>query len=489
MTVRVRYAPSPTGEPHVGNIRAALFNWLYARHRGGRFIVRIEDTDQARLVPGATEAILNGLRWLGLDWDEGPDVGGPYAPYIQSQRLSRYQEAADRLLAEGHAYRCYCSPERLEQVRAEQARRKEPPRYDRHCRDLTDAQRADYAERGVAPVVRLRTPLEGQTAFHDYLRGNIVVDNSTLDDFVLLKSDGFPTYHLANVVDDHLMDISHVMRGDEWLPSTPRHVLLYEALGFAPPVFVHLPLILGTDRTKLSKRHGATSITEYRERGYLAEAMMNFLALLGWAYDEKTELFTRAELIRYFPLERLGKTPAVFNPEKLDWMNGVYIRRLAADDLAARLVPFLERDLPPQVPRPLDATYVAAIVPLIHDRLKRLGEVAELTDFFFLEELAYETRLLLGKDLTADLAGRALETTLPALEGLEPWDAPTLERVIRGLAEDLGMKTGPYFGVLRVAVTGKTAAPPLFQTMAVLGRARTLKRLHDARAALLNVAV
>ncbi|MBM4448931.1 MAG: glutamate--tRNA ligase, partial [Chloroflexi bacterium] len=294
--VRVRFAPSPTGFPHVGNIRTALFNWLFARHSGGVFIVRIEDTDVARRVKGALEGILGGLRWLGLDWDEGPEVGGKYGPYFQSQRLDLYREAAKRLVAQGDAYYCYCSSERLAEIRAEQQKRKQSVGYDRHCRDLTGAERKQKEAEGITPVVRFKMPLEGQTSFKDIIWGEIVVENSTLDDYVLLKSDGYPTYHLANVVDDHLMEISHVLRAEEWLSSVPRHKLLYQALGYEMPLLAHLPMILGTDRSKLSKRHGAVSITEYKEQGYLPEAMVNFLALLGWSLDDKTEIFSRDEL-------------------------------------------------------------------------------------------------------------------------------------------------------------------------------------------------
>ncbi|MBI2958541.1 MAG: glutamate--tRNA ligase, partial [Chloroflexi bacterium] len=265
--VRVRYAPSPTGHPHVGNIRTALFNWLFARHAGGRFILRIEDTDTARIVPGATESILDSLRWLGLDWDEGPEAGEEYGPYIQSQRLALYREAVRRLLEGGHAYRCYCSPQRLELMRAEQMKQKLPPGYDRHCRDLSSEQTRDYEKAGVRPVVRFKMPLEGTTVFSDIIRGEVSFENRLIDDFVILKSDGFPTYHLASIVDDHAMVISHVLRAEEWLSSTPKHALLYSALGWQPPRFAHLPMILGPDRSKLSKRHGATSTVEYRDAG------------------------------------------------------------------------------------------------------------------------------------------------------------------------------------------------------------------------------
>ena len=471
--VRVRYAPSPTGLPHVGNIRTALFNWLFARHHGGRFIVRIEDTDVARKVEGAAGAILDSLRWLGLDWDEGPEVGGDYGPYFQSQRLERYRAVAQRLLDEGHAYLCYCSPERLEEMRAEQVRRKEPPGYDRRCRDLSPAE-------GIAGVVRFKTPQTGHTEFHDLIWGEVVFENSTLDDFVLLKSDGYPTYHLANIVDDHLMDISHVLRAEEWLSSTPRHILLYSAVGFEPPQFGHLPMILGDDRAKLSKRHGATAITEFRDGGYLPEALVNFLVLLGWSLDDKTEVLSSQELVRHFSLERVSKTAAVFNRQKLDWMNGLYLRNLQSPDLAGRAMPFLSSLFPPEAERPLDEGYVLQLTPLIQERARTLVEFAELAGFFFIDELVYDAGLLLGGGLSRETAAAALAAAREGLHALKAFDAASLEAVLRPLAAELGLKTGELFGLLRVAVTGRTAAPPLFQTMAVLGRDRCLGRIEAA---------
>ena len=470
-TVRVRFAPSPTGYPHLGNIRTALFNWFFARHNGGTFVLRIEDTDVARLVEGATDIILDGLRWLGIGWDEGP--------YFQSQRLDIYLGAADQLVKEGQAYFCYCSPQRLESMRQEQIKRKQPPGYDRHCRHLTREQRAELQASGVTPVVRFKSPLEGQTSFHDLTRGEIVFENSTLDDFVLLKSDGYPTYHLANIVDDHLMAISHVLRADEWLSSTPRHVLLYQAVGWEPPQFAHLPMILGPDRAKLSKRHGATAIDEYRDQGYLPEAMVNFLALLGWSLDDKTEILSRGEIVKHFSLDRVSKTAAVFNRDKLDWMNGVYLRGLSLEEFTERATVFLERDLPPQVECLGDADYIRRIMPLVQERAKTLAEVPQLTDFFFVEKLEYDVDLLLGRIEGAEAVG-ALQASLAKLEGLQNWDAASLEAVLRPLADELNLKTGVFFGLLRVATTGRTAAPPLFQTMEVLGRERCLERLKTA---------
>ncbi len=470
--VRVRFAPSPTGYPHLGNIRTALFNWLFARHYGGSFILRIEDTDVARRVEGAVETILESLRWLRLDWDEGP--------YFQSQRLEIYREIADQLLKQEYAYLCYCSPQRLESMRREQMKQKQPPKYDRYCRELTQKQKIELEATGIIPVVRFKTPLEGQTTFYDLIRGEVTFDNSVLDDFVLLKSDGYPTYHLANITDDHLMAISHILRADEWLSSTPRHVLLYQALGWNPPQFAHLPMILGPDRAKLSKRHGATALLDYRERGYLPEAMINFLSLLGWSLDDRTELLSREEIIKHFSLERISKTAAIFNKEKLDWMSGVYLRRLATEEFTKQALPFLDRDLPASVKRPLDLDYVGQIMPLIQERARTFADVSELNQFFFIDELEYNANLLLNAGLGAEVAIKALQTVLPRLALIKTWGAMVLETLVRPMAEELGLETGKFFGLLRVAITGRTAAPPLFQTMAVLGKRRCSRRLRAA---------
>jgi len=478
--VRVRFAPSPTGRPHVGNIRTAMFNWLLARHSGGSFILRIEDTDVARKVEGALDSILDGLKWLGLDWDEGPDIGGDYGPYFQSQRLERYQAACKRLVAQGDAYKCYCSSERLEAMRAEQIKRKQPPGYDRHCRNLTPEEQAQKEAEGIVPVVRFKIPLEGQTKFTDLIWGEVEFENKTIDDFVLLKSDGYPTYHLANVVDDSAMKITHVIRAEEWISSTPRHILLYQALKLEPPKFVHHPMILGPDRAKLSKRHGAVSILEYREQGYLPETMFNFLSLIGWSLDDKTEIMNREELVENFSLDRIGKTGAIFNRDKLEWMNGYYIRSLSVDDFTERVMPFLESGLSPEIKRPLDTDYIKKILPLIQERAKTLLEVAGLIDFFFTDHLDYEPELLVVKKMTPEMALVALEASLKRLEGLAGFEHDSLEAVLRPLAEELGLKAGQLFGTLRVAVTGRTVAPPLFETMSVLGRDKCLERMTAA---------
>ena len=465
-------------------MRSALFAWLFARHHGGVFIIRIEDTDVARKVEGAVDGILDGLRWLGLDWDEGPEAGGDFGPYIQSQRLDLYQEAAQRLVSQGDAYYCYCSPGRLEEMRADQTRNKQPPGYDRHCRELSDAERQEKESEGITPVVRFKMPLTGKTSFHDIIWGDVEFDNSTLDDLVLLKSDGYPTYHLANIVDDHAMGITHVLRAEEWLSSTPRHVLLYNAMGYEPPAFAHLPMLLGADRSKLGKRHGAVSITDYREEGYLPEAMMNFLALLGWSLDDRTELMSRQELIDNFSLERVSKTAAIFNQKKLEWMNGVYIRQLSPEDFLGRALRSLEEGLPPEVKRPLDIEYVRQITPLVQERVKTLIEIPILTRFFFVDDLEYKTDELIPNKMDVESTRNALEIASERIEGLDSFDNESLEALLRPLAEELGLKAGQLFSALRTAVTGQTATPPLFETMVVLGKETCLARIRQALALL-----
>jgi glutamyl-tRNA synthetase len=478
--VRVRFAPSPTGFLHVGGARTALFNWLFARHTGGTFILRIEDTDVARRVEGGLEAIMEGFRWLGLDWDEGPEAGGDYGPYVQSQRLELYRAAAERMVQQGNAYYCFCSPERLEAMRKEQAASKQTLGYDRLCRSLSAKERAAKEAAGIKPVVRFKVPLEGRTGFHDLIYGDIVFENSSIDDFVMLKSDGYPTYQLANVVDDHAMKISHVMRAEEWISSTPRHLLMYQALGYEPPQFAHVPDVLNTDRRKLSKRHGDVSVAEYREKGYLPEAMINFLVLLGWSLDDKTEIMTRQQLVENFSLERISRTGSIFNTEKLDWMNGVYIRSLPVEDLTNRVFPFMEKDLPHDVKRPLDISYIRQIVPLIRERINTLKDAATYADFFFVDKLEYEATMLVGKKMTAETALKVLKGSAEKLSSMGDFNRDLLENTLRHLADDLGLKAGQLFNILRVATTARDATPPLFETMEVLGKERCLKRIKVA---------
>jgi glutamyl-tRNA synthetase len=484
-SIRVRFAPSPTGFLHIGGARTALFNWLFARHHDGTFILRIEDTDRNRYQPQALEDIFTSLHWLRMDWDEGPEIGGQYGPYFQSERLNLYGHYAEQLIREGHAYRCYCSSERLEAMREEQMRLKQSLGYDRHCRYLTAKERADYEAQGIVPVVRLATPLEGQTHFHDVIRGDSTVDNSTLDDLVLLKSDGFPTYHLGNVIDDHLMEISHIMRADEWLPSVPRHVLLYQAFGWDIPTYAHLPIILSPDgKGKMSKRFGATAVHEFRNEGYIPEGMLNYLARVGWAYDDKAEFFTREDLIEKFSLEGITKSPAAFSYQKLESINAEHIRLLSVEDLSVRLLDYLHQHGVPQA----QPDAVARMTPLIQERIKKLSDAIEMTNFFFAEELDYPPDLLVGKKMTAAESLTALHRTRALLEQCPSFDDATLEPPMYALAEELGLKPGVLFGIVRVAVTGKAVSPPLFGTLSVLGRDCVLSRLASAEQKLTELA-
>lgn len=480
--VRVRFAPSPTGYLHIGGARTAIYNWLLARATGGAFILRIEDTDRSRYVPDALQDIMASLRWLGLSWDEGPEAGGEAGPYLQSERLPLYRRHAEQLVAQDRAYYCFCPPGRLAALRAAQEAAGEPTGYDRHCRDLPKSEVESALARGEQHVIRLKIPA-GRTTFTDEIRGEITVDNGTLDDLVLLKSDGFPTYHLANIVDDHLMGITHVMRGDEWLASTPRHVLLYRAFGWEPPRFAHLPIFLApTGGGKLSKRHGATSVREYREKGYLPEALFNFLLLLGWHPPDQREFFTPDEAARAFTLERVSKAPVAFSTDKLDWFNGMYIRRLAPEDLARRCLPFLQREglLPDPCP-PERLAYLERVIPLVQERLPNLAEAPALLDFFLREEIDPPAReVLVGRKQTTESVTRILAQSIEVLAAVPSFDEGTLEPALRKLAADLGVKDGEVFMALRAAVSGRTATPGIFETLAALGRERCLARVRKA---------
>jgi glutamyl-tRNA synthetase len=477
--VRVRYAPSPTGQPHIGNIRTALFNWLFARHHGGKFIVRIEDTDQNRLVEGAIEAILDGLRWLNIDWDEGPEVQGPHAPYEQSNRLEIYQRLSEQLLDQGNAYHCYCSREGLEQLRRSNRESGSYSGEGCRCRGLGKSGAVGDPVNDDQRVIRFAMPESGLTQVHDLIRGDVEWRNELQEDFVILKSDGFPTYHLAVVTDDHLMEISHVMRAEEWLPSTPRHLQLYKAFGFEPPEFAHLPMITGPDRAKLSKRHGATAIGEYRDEGYLPEALLNFMVLLGWSLDGSTEVVPLQDIIDNFTLDRITKSAAIFDQEKLQWMNGIYIRDLRADLLAERMTDY--------IPRELDADeqdYLTGIAPLVQERLKRLDESNDMTGYFF-GELApdYDGATLVQKGMDSGGTLAALRAAVTALEdntSHADFGHERLESLLGEVGNSLSLSRRQFFGLLRTAATGRNVSPPLFETMEVMGRTRVLARLGQA---------
>ena len=480
--VRVRYAPSPTGDPHVGNIRTAVWTWLYARHTGGQFLVRLEDTDQARAVEGSLERILDSLRWLGLDWDEGPDIGGPYEPYVQSERLPLYQAAAARLIEQGNAYPCFCSSEELDALRTRQQKEKRPTGYEGKCRTIAPAEARARLDAGEPHVIRFATPREGTTTVVDLLRGDVTVENRTLDDFVILKSDGFPTYHLAHPVDDTAMAITHVTRGDEWLPSAPRHALLFDALGYVRPTYVHTPIILAPGGGKLSKRHGAKFVLEYAEEGYLADALLNFLCITGWGHGDDT-VFTRERLIELFDLADLSLNPATFDVDKLNWLNGVYLRDMPERDLAELLARRLELSLPPEVLRPLDRAFVEAFTPLVRERIQVLGDVTALVDFFYLDEVPTPPREeFLQKRFKDDAPGAAsaLESVADALEAVTPWETTAIEASMRALAETSSAKVGDLFTLVRLAVTGKRISPPLFESIELLGDTKAVDSLRRA---------
>jgi glutamyl-tRNA synthetase len=480
--VRVRYAPSPTGMPHVGNIRTALFNWVFARHHGGKFIVRIEDTDRSRFVEGSEQAILQSLRWLGLDWDEGPEVGGPYAPYYQSQRLEVYQRIAYQLVEEGKAYKCFCTPEELEQMRAQQrAQGAAATMYDRRCRKLTPAEVKAREDAGLPYVIRFKMPLEGTAEYDDLIHGRTVFQNKLTDDFVMLKSDGFPTYHLANVVDDHLMEVTHVLRGDEWVSSMPRHLNLYKALGWEPPQFAHLPLLLGPDRQKLSKRHGAVEFTDFIRQGYLPEAMFNFLAICGWNPGDDREILSREEIIQLFSIERISDNPFVFDHDKLLWMNGYYLRHLPKERLVELCLPYLqEAGLVPQTLDAATRAYVERVVPLEQEKMKLLSDAPRLLDFFFKDDYPIDEAAV-RKWYGEPHIPQMLEELIRRYEALEPFTAPEIERVTREVIAWLGVKGGEVIHPTRVALSGRTTGPSLFEMIEALGKPRVLQRLRKAQ--------
>jgi glutamyl-tRNA synthetase len=492
--VRTRYAPSPTGLPHIGNYRTALFEWLTARHAGGKFVLRVEDTDRKRLVAGSMEAIMEGLRWLGLEWDEGPDIGGPYGPYLQSQRLDTYLEYSEKLIEQGDAYYCYCTEERLEQMRAEQEARKEPTHYDRRCRYLTPEERAGNEAAGLPRVVRFAAPIEGQTTYHDFLRGDITFDNATIDDMILLKSDQYPTYNFANIVDDHLMDISHVIRGEEYISSAPRYAQVYRALGWEEPVVVHVPLVLAPDRSKLAKRHGALPLLEYRDQGYLPEAIRNFLLLLGWSYDGEREFFTLDEMVEVFDVRRIGTSAAIFDKSRLDWFNGIYIRRMTPEQLTDAALPFLLSDLPEEARNGAasDRDYLTRVLLLDQERIKTLKDVPELVSFFFLDQPEYDASLLLSKNLDAARSAAILKQLIPMLAELGRWEHEALLTTLDDFVTSHGFirekadgtqvpDRGPVFMLVRVGVSGRRETPGLPEMLATLGKDRVLKRLEAAR--------
>ena len=488
--VRVRFAPSPTGYLHVGGARTALFNYLFARHNDGDFILRIEDTDRERSDIELVNAILDGLNWLGLEYDEGPVVGGNYGPYFQSERKGIYSKYIEILKEKGSLYPCFCTPEELAKRREECQKRGKPYRYDRRCRQLSKVEIERRMREGIPYALRILTPDDGETAFDDMIRGRVSFKNSELDDPIVVRSDGSPTYNFCVVVDDHLMEITHVIRGEDHLSNTPKQILVYNALGWEVPVFAHVPLILGPDRKRLSKRHGATSISAYRDDGYLPCAMFNFLSLLGWSAGEDREIMSKDEIIERFSIEGISRSPAIFDVDKLKWMNGHYIREMDENEfvvLAERQLINNGVDLDSWKEREGEQ-WVKQVILIEKEKMKRMTDIFYLTEFFFNDELEYEARGV-KKHLSKPESKLMLLKVLDGLEGLDerafyPADEggalDILEDVIRGVAESEGVSAGKVIHPVRVAISGRTSGPGLFEMMYLLGKKRCVERINVA---------
>ncbi len=488
---RVRFAPSPTGHLHLGGLRTALFDWLWARKTGGQFILRIEDTDRKRFDPVSLESLIGGLRWLGLDWDEGPDIGGPFASYVQSERQEYYLKKAQELIERGHAYRCFCTPERLATLRDEQRRAGKRTGYDRRCRHLSEDERSQREAEGMPSVIRLAVPLEGVTVFNDLLRGDIQVENRQLQDEVVLKADRMPTYHLAAMVDDQQMKITHVFRGEEWLSTAPIHKLIVDAFGWDMPVLVHLPVILDpSGKGKMSKRKKLVAgkeylalVHEFQDAGYLPDAMFNFLTNVGWNFDPNQEVFSREEAIERFCLEEINPSAAALPYEKLDWLNGLYIRALTPAAFKAALLPYLSRQLGLSEAVLTSDRKLDILIPVIQERIKRLDEAAEWLDWAYLnsDELTYsDPKLLIGRKMDAAQSIEMLHAGASLLDEANPFTADAIHGAFREKAAELGVKAGSFFGPIRGAISGKKVSPPLFESIEALGRQETLRRIRRA---------
>lgn len=483
MSVRVRYAPSPTGLQHIGGVRTALFNYFFAKSQGGKFILRVEDTDRERYSDESLQDLYDTFKWLGIQWDEGPDVGGEFGPYVQSERFDLYKKYAAQLVEEGYAYPCFCTSERLDQVREEQKKAKSKTQgYDRHCRDLDpqDAQKRIAA--GESHVIRFKIPMEGKTEFRDLIMGKIKRKNEDISpDPVILKSDGFPTYHLANVIDDHLMGITHILRAQEWIPSGPLHLQLYRAFGWEPPKYCHLPMVMGKDGQKLSKRHGATSVIQFREAGYLPEAMINYVSLVGWSYDDSREFFAVRELEELFSLEKINKAPGVFDYKKLDWFNGQYIRKADAGRIKELILPFLqEAEMISHPVTPEQDSLIEQCMPLIHERMKLLKDSTSLLKFILTDVNNWTLEELLPKKVDPAGAIEILEASKGVLQGFESRSIEENEQVFHDLAESKEWKLGNLMMPVRVAVTGTKQSPPLFDSMKLIGPEKTFARIEGA---------
>ena len=474
--VRVRFAPSPTGFLHVGGLRTALYNYLYARSNGGRLVLRIEDTDQSRKVEGAMENLIQTLKWAGLEIDEGPGVRGDSGPYIQSERLQIYHEQARRLIGMGHAYYCFCTPERLEEVRKRQLAEKLNPGYDRHCRTLPQDTVADRLKAGERHVIRMKVPAEGELSLDDVIRGRVTIAHEMLDDQVLIKSDGFPTYHLAVVVDDHLMGITHVIRGEEWLPSTPKHVLLYRYFGWELPVYAHLPLLLNPDRSKLSKRQGDVAVEEYRAKGFLPEALVNFVALLGWNPGDDREIFTLDDLVSEFSLERVGKSGAIFNLDKLNWLNFQHLKRKSDASVLELVKGALKNSPYSDAVVPDDR--LRSIIESMRERATFVGDFIDKCPYFYAPPDSYDAAVV-KKRWKSD-SPRHLKALYDAYAALDRATKEEYERTLDSTAETLGVSRGELIHPLRLALTGVGAGPGLYDIVSILGKDETIRRMERA---------
>jgi len=478
--VRTRFAPSPTGNLHVGGAHTALFAWLFARHEGGKFVLRIEDTDEVRSTEESLAAIYNGLEWLEIDWDEGPDVGGPYAPYIQSERLNIYTEYINKLIDSGRAYRCFCTPEELEERREIMRARGIPPVYDGKCRNLSEEERELLLAEGKPYCVRFAVDKSGTTVIEDIVRGRVEFENELLGDFVIRKTSGYPTYHMAVVIDDYLMNITHVIRAEEHLANTPSHVQLIEALDFERPQYAHLPLILGTDKTKLSKRHGAVNLLDYKEKGFLPEAMRNFLAIVGWSAGAEQEILDHDELIEKFTLEGVSKSPGVFDLEKATWLNGEYLKAADAEYLTEILLPMLQEEgLFEKKPSEERMQWLIDVVDLMKERTRLLTDFITWGRYYFTEEFPYDNKAR-KKWLNREDVPECLDALADRLEAAEQWDVDTIEQVIRGLADDLDLSAAKVIHPCRAAVTGQTIGPSLFHLLELLPQETVVARLRKA---------
>ena len=474
MSVRVRFAPSPTGYLHVGGLRTALYNFLLAKKHHGSFILRIEDTDQSRKVEGATENLIESLRWAGVEFDEGPGKEGSVAPYIQSQRLEIYRSHVQQLLDLGAAYYCFCTPERLEELRNKQTAANESTIYDRHCRTIPYDEAKSKVALGAPHTIRMKVPPDGEVTFIDRIRGTVTIANKIIDDQVLLKSDGFPTYHLANVVDDHLMGITDVIRGEEWLPSTPKHILLYQAFAWTVPTFAHLPLLLNPDKSKLSKRQGDVAVEDYRAKGYLKEALVNFVAFLGWNPGDEREIFSMNELIAEFSMERVGKSGAVFNIEKLNWLNQQHMKLKSDDELLALLKPiYAARGI-----TGFSDSYLKQVIGLMKERAVLLPDFVDACSYFYADPVSYDEKAK-AKSWTAE-APQYVNRLLEKLKSTEPFDAPSIESALRAAAEEFSVGAGKLIHPLRLAVSGVPNGPSLFHMMEVLGKEACIRRIAAA---------